>query len=44
VHVAPLLLGDGVRLLDGLGAGRIEFEQVRVTGPLAVAHLKYRVT
>jgi dihydrofolate reductase len=43
VHVAPLLLGDGVRLFDRLGAGRVALEQVRAAGPLAVAHLKYRV-
>jgi dihydrofolate reductase len=43
IHVAPVLLGEGVRLLDRLDAGRIELEQVRVMASDAVAHLTYRV-
>jgi dihydrofolate reductase len=42
VHVAPYLLGGGVRLFDEL-AGGIQLELVRVTsGPFAT-HLRYRV-
>jgi len=42
INVAPVLLGGGTRLLDGVGP-EIELEQVRaVEGPDA-AHLKYRV-
>ncbi|MFL5780459.1 MAG: dihydrofolate reductase family protein [Thermoleophilaceae bacterium] len=42
IHVAPILLGDGVRLFDRLDADRIELEQVRVLASDAVAHLTYR--
>jgi dihydrofolate reductase len=42
VHVAPLLLGDGVRLFD-LGGEPIQLECTRVIESPAVAHLKYRV-
>ncbi len=42
VHVAPLVLGDGVRLLDLL-AGKPEIEGIRVIGSPGVTHLKYRV-
>jgi dihydrofolate reductase len=41
LHVAPVLLGGGVRLLDGLG--RMELETVRVIDSPAVTHLQYRV-
>ena len=42
VHVAPLLLGDGVRLFDQLGT-KPELEVTRVIGSSGVTHLKYRV-
>ena len=42
VHVAPYLLGGGVRLFDDLRAG-IRLEKISVAdGPLAT-HLRYRV-
>jgi dihydrofolate reductase len=43
VHVAPVLLGDGVRLFDQPGSDQIELEIVRVVESEAVTHLKYRV-
>ncbi|HEX7293949.1 MAG TPA: dihydrofolate reductase family protein, partial [Solirubrobacterales bacterium] len=43
IHVAPILLGGGTRLLDNLGPG-IELEQLRVIEGPDAAHLKYRVT
>jgi dihydrofolate reductase len=43
VHVAPLFLGDGVRLFDQLGAKQPELEGISVSGSPAVTHLKYRV-
>jgi dihydrofolate reductase len=43
IHIAPLLLGDGVRLFDALGPERPELEITRVIGSPAVTHVKYRV-
>jgi dihydrofolate reductase len=40
LHVAPLLLGDGVRLFDGV---QVEIELVRVRESPNVTHLSYRV-
>ncbi|MFC3997378.1 dihydrofolate reductase family protein [Nocardiopsis sediminis] len=42
LHIAPLLLGGGVRLLDGVDP-RITFEPGRVVASPAVTHLRYRV-
>jgi dihydrofolate reductase len=41
VHVAPVLLGGGARLLDGVEPG--ELECIRVISSPAVTHLRYRV-
>jgi dihydrofolate reductase len=43
VHIAPILLGGGVRLLDGLGNDEIKIELVRTEGSPFVTHVKYRV-
>jgi dihydrofolate reductase len=43
IHVAPLLLGSGTRLLDNLDAGAIELRPTRVRSSPYVAHLKYEV-
>ena len=43
IRVAPMLLGGGVRLLEGLDPERVKVESTRVAGSPAVAHLKYRV-
>ena len=43
VHVAPIFLGGGVRLFDGLGNDAIEVEVVRAIESPLVTHLKYRV-
>ncbi len=43
IHLVPVLLGGGERLLDGLGGSDLRLEPIRtLTGP-GVAHLKYRV-
>lgn len=42
IHVAPLLLGDGVRLFDNLTA-RPELEVTRVIESPKVTHIRYRV-
>lgn len=41
LHVVPILLGCGTRLLDGVGDPRLE--QARVIEAPGVTHLKYRV-
>jgi dihydrofolate reductase len=41
LHVAPVLLGRGERLLEGVGTP--EVEQIRVVEAPGVTHLKYRV-
>jgi dihydrofolate reductase len=43
IHVAPLLLGDGVRLFENLDPEQVSLEVTRVIGSPAVTHLKYRV-
>ncbi|MFF0586128.1 dihydrofolate reductase family protein [Streptomyces sp. NPDC003781] len=42
LHVVPTLLGDGLRLFEGLGAGRRDLELVRVVETPLATHLKYR--
>ena len=41
LHIVPILLGDGERLLDNVG--NLELEQVRVIEAPGVTHIKYRV-
>ena len=41
LHVVPILLGGGARLLEDLGG--VELEQVRAVEAPGVTHLKYRV-
>ena len=43
IHVAPLLLGDGVRLFDKLGADTPSLEVARVIESPAVTHIRYSV-
>jgi dihydrofolate reductase len=43
LHVAPVLLGGGTRLLDNLEGANLELQCVRVVAAPGVAHLKYRV-
>jgi dihydrofolate reductase len=43
IHVAPVLLGGGVRLLDNVGAEQAELEITRVIHSPAVTHLTYRI-
>ena len=43
LHVVPVLLGDGARLLDNLGDAEVQLEQVRAVEAPGVTHLKYRV-
>jgi dihydrofolate reductase len=43
LHVAPLLLGGGVRLFDGPDLTHVELACTRVIESPAVAHVRYRV-
>lgn len=43
IHLVPVLLGDGVRLFDHLGADKIDLEIMRVVDGPGVTHLRYRV-
>jgi dihydrofolate reductase len=44
IHVAPLLLGDGVRLFEEhVGSQQRDVEATRVVQSPAVTHLRYRV-
>ena len=42
VHVAPILLGSGSRLFEGVGPD-LKLEQLRAVEAPGVAHLSYRV-
>jgi dihydrofolate reductase len=43
IHLVPVLLGEGRRLFEHLGADHIELEPVRVLDGSGVTHLRYRV-
>jgi dihydrofolate reductase len=43
VHVAPVLLGDGVRLFGGPGFGRVDLEPISVERVGRLANLRFRV-
>jgi dihydrofolate reductase len=42
IHLVPVLLGDGRRLFDRMGAERIELESTRVIESPGVTHLRFR--
>ena len=43
IHLVPIVLGGGARLLDDLEPGSVEFNLVRVIDAPGVTHLTYRV-
>jgi dihydrofolate reductase len=43
IHLAPVLLGEGVRLFDHVEAKRIELGKTRVIDSPGVTHLAYRL-
>jgi dihydrofolate reductase len=43
ISVVPVLLGEGVRLFNGIGGTQILLDQQTVTASERVAHLRYRV-
>jgi dihydrofolate reductase len=43
LHVVPILLGRGARLLDNLNGARVKIEPIRTIEAPGVTHLKYRI-
>jgi dihydrofolate reductase len=43
LHVAPVLLGDGVRLFQHLGDSAIQLERLSIIDTPEVTHIRYRV-
>jgi dihydrofolate reductase len=43
IHLAPVLLGDGIRLFDRIDTERLELEVARVIDSPRVTHLRYDV-
>lgn len=43
IHLVPVLLGEGIRLFEHLGAEQIELERTRVIESPGVTHLGFRV-
>ncbi len=43
IHLAPVLLGDGVRLFEHIDPKDIELEETRAIDSAKVTHLRYRV-
>jgi dihydrofolate reductase len=43
IHLIPVLLGEGRRLFEHLGAEHIELELTRIVDAPGVTHLRYRV-
>ena len=43
IHLVPMVIGAGPRLLDGLGDTRPAFELIRTVEAPSVTHLKYRI-
>jgi dihydrofolate reductase len=43
IHIAPMLLGGGIRLFKHLGTEQIDLERTRVIESPAVTHLRFRV-
>jgi dihydrofolate reductase len=44
IHLIPVLLGEGRRLFEHLGADHIDLELTRILDVPGVTHLRYRVT
>jgi dihydrofolate reductase len=43
IHLVPILLGQGIRLFEHIGAGKIDLETTRVINAPDVTHLSFRV-
>jgi dihydrofolate reductase len=43
IHIVPILLGEGIRLFEGIGPEQVKLETTRVIESPAVTHLRFRV-
>lgn len=43
IHLVPVLLGDGIRVFEGLGPGHVDLQTVEVLEGSAATHLRFRV-
>ena len=43
LHLVPVLLGEGIRLFENMGAEHIEMEKISVIESPSVTHLRFRV-
>jgi len=43
IHLAPILLGEGIRLFDHLGSERIELERIKAVATRDITSLRFRV-
>jgi dihydrofolate reductase len=43
IHLAPVLLGGGIRLFEHLGTKQVELERTRVIESPDVTHLRFRI-
>jgi len=43
IHLAPVLLGDGVQLFEHIDPKCIELEKTRVIDSPKITHLRYRI-
>ncbi len=43
LHIAPVLLGTGVRLLDQLAPDKLSMEQLKASSSPLVTHITYKV-
>ena len=44
LSIAPVILGAGARLFDGVERGALELEQIRAVDAPGVTHIKYEVS
>jgi dihydrofolate reductase len=43
IHLAPVVLGGGVSLFEGVGAGGLDLEKIRIIDSPEVTHIMFRV-
>ena len=43
IELGPVLIGNGIRLFDNLGAAPLELESTRVVEAPGVTHLAFRI-